>query len=57
MKEEADVRLLVKLLKKIVFNFEEQKNVVEAMLSADENFHRNRQGNDLSSDSYYREFE
>jgi len=57
MKEEADVLLLVKLLKKIVFNFEEQKNVVEAMLSADENFHRYRQGNDLSNDSYYGEFE
>jgi hypothetical protein len=56
MEEGADV-LLVKLLKKIVFNFEEQKNVVDALLSADENFHRYRQGNDVSNDSYYREFE
>jgi len=49
MEEEADVLLLVKLLKKIVFNFEEQKNVVDALLSADENFHKYCQGNDVSS--------
>ena len=55
-KREADI-LLVKLLKKIVVNFEEQKNVVDALLSADENFHRYCQGNDVYNDSYYREFE
>jgi hypothetical protein len=57
IEEEADVLLLVKLLKKIVFNFEEQKNVVDALLSADENFYRYCPGNDVSNDLYYREFE
>ena len=57
MEEEADILLLVKLLKKIVINFEEQKNVVDALLYANENFHRYREGNDVSNDSYYREFD
>ena len=52
MEEEADVLLLVKLLKKIVFNFEEQKNVVDALLSTDENFHKYRQANDVSNETY-----
>ena len=55
--ERANLLLLIKLLKKIVFNFEEHKNAVDALLSADENFHKYRQGNEVSNDTYYKEFE
>jgi hypothetical protein len=50
MKERVVGLLLIMLLKKIVLNFEEQKNVVDALLSSDKNFHRYHQGNDVSND-------
>lgn len=37
MEERADVLILIKLPKKIALNFEEQKNVVDALLLADKN--------------------
>jgi hypothetical protein len=51
MEEKAGVLLLIMLVKKIVFNFEKQKNVVDALLSVDENFHKYCQGNDVSNDT------
>lgn len=53
MEDSADVLLLVKRLKKIVYNFEDQKNVPDALLAADANFHKYCQENDISNDDYY----
>lgn len=53
MEDAADVLFLVKLLKTIVYNFEEQKNVVDALFAVDSNFQKNHQRNDISNDDYY----
>ncbi len=45
VEEKAAVLLLIKLLNKIAFNFEEQKNMVDGLLSVNENFHNYSQGN------------
>ena len=56
MDDRADMLLLIMLLKKIVFNFEEEKNEVDTLFSGDENY-KFCQGGNVPNDSYYREFE